>query len=102
MDPGGHPLLEALSIFCMFAAVAVVKYAVQPQAPAAVFIISSADAELAVLSLPRVTILFLGGGSMGREVGDGVRFGHEFKLGPTGARGRSINHSEAVIGIDYY
>jgi hypothetical protein len=85
--------LEALSIFCMFAAVAVVKYAVQPQAPAAVFIISSADAELAVLSL------CLGGGSMGREVGDGVRFGHEFKLGPTGARGRSINHSEAAIGI---
>ena len=94
--------MEALSIFCMFAAVAAVKYAVQPQTPAVVFTISSADAELAVLSLPRVTILFLGGGSMGREVGDGVRFGHEFKLGPTGARGRSINHSEAVIGIDYY
>ena len=64
---GGHPLLEALSIFCMFAAVAVVKYAVQPQAPAAVFIISSADAELAVLSLPRVTILFLGGWKWGTE-----------------------------------
>ena len=94
--------MEALSIFCMFAAVAVVKYAVQPQARAVVFIISSADAELAVLSLLRVTMLFLGGGSMGRgrEVGDGVRFGHEFKLGPTGARGRSINHSEAAIGID--
>jgi hypothetical protein len=48
----GHPLLEALSIFCMFAAVAAVKYAVQPQAPAVVFIISSADAELAVLVSP--------------------------------------------------
>ena len=46
--------------------------------PAVLFIISSANAELAVLSLPRVTILFLGGGNMGREVGDGIRFGHEF------------------------
>ena len=76
---GGHPLLDALSIFCMSAAaVAAEKGAVQPQVPAVLFIISSANAELAVLSLPRVTILFLGGGNMGREVGEGIRFGHEF------------------------
>ena len=67
---GGHPLLDALSIFCMSAAaVAAEKGAVQPQVPAVLFIISSANAELAVLSLPRVTILFLGGGNMGREGG---------------------------------
>jgi hypothetical protein len=67
---GGHPLLDALSIFCMSAAaVAAEKGAVQPQVPAVLFIISAANAELAVLSLPRVTILFLGGGNMGREGG---------------------------------
>ena len=67
---GGHPLLDALSIFCMSAAaVAAEKGAVQPQVPAVLFIISAANAELAVLSLPRVAILFLGGGNMGREGG---------------------------------
>ena len=71
--------MDALSIFCMSAAaVAAEKGAVQPQVPAVLFIISAANAELAVLSLPCVTILFLGGGNMGREVGDGIRFGHEF------------------------
>ena len=67
---GGHPLLDALSIFCMSAAaVAAEKGAVQPQVPAVLFIISAANAELAVLSLPRVAILFLGGGNVGREGG---------------------------------
>jgi hypothetical protein len=67
---GGHPLLDALSIFCMSAAaVAAEKGAVQPQVPAVLFIISTANAELAVLSLPRVAILFLGGGNVGREGG---------------------------------
>ena len=52
------PPLETVSVFCSFAAIAIKEGASQPQIPAVFVLISSADAELAVLSLPRVTLSF--------------------------------------------
>ena len=99
---GGQPLLDALSIFCMSAAAVAAERGGRPTTSPRCFVhhfFRLRGARGPQSASCHHLVSGRGEHGEGRTVGDGVRFGHEVKLGPTRSMGRAIFHSESAIGI---